>query len=313
MPRPVWTGIISFGLLNVPVSLYTAEKRVDLHFRMLDRRDHKPIRYERVNADTGEEVPWNKIVKAYEYEKGNYVVIDESDMNDIAPEGKETIDIESFVPAADLNPMYYEKPYYLVPAKKAEKGYVLLREALKRSERVGLGHVIIRTRRYLSIVMPVGDALVLNLLRFNQELVPLDEFDFPGEDLKALRITEKELTMAQQLMASMAEDWDPESYTDDYRERLHAMIERRLERKENLVRTREEAQPAPDTATNVVDFMALLKKSLDKGRAPAAGKTAAKAAPRQRRAKSSGGRTRASGRSEPAPKSGARKTPRSRK
>lgn len=302
MPRPIWTGIISFGLLNVPVSLYTAEKRTDLHFRMLDQRDHHPIRYERVNAETGQQVPWNKIVKAFEYEKGNFVIIDESDMNDLAPEGKETIDIESFVPADELNPMYYEKPYYLVPGKKAEKGYVLLRETLKRTGRVGLGHVIIRTRRYLSIVQPVQDALVLNLLRFDQELVPSDEFDFPGEDLKGLRISEKELDMARQLVDSMADEWQPERYHDDYRERLHAMIERRLSSKENLVKTREKPEAAEaNTATNVVDFMALLKKSLDKGGRPGAKtsekparNTRAKSSPRAKSKTESGGKTRSS-------------------
>lgn len=263
--RPIWTGIISFGLLNVPVSLYTAERRVDLHFRMLDSRNNKPVRYERVNAETGEEVPWNKIVKAFEYEKGNYVVLEDSDIKGIAPEGREAIDIECFVQGADLSPMYYDKPYYLVPGKKAEKGYVLLRETLKRSGRVGLGHVIIRTRRYLCIVMPVENALVLNLLRFQHELVPLDDFDFPSEDLKALRINERELAMADQLVASMAEEWQPDQYRDDYRERLHAVIEHRLARREGLVHMGEEHAAAEEnTATNVVDFMALLKKSLSR-------------------------------------------------
>jgi len=286
MPRPIWTGIISFGLLNVPVSLYTAEKRVDLHFRMLDKRDHQPIRYQRVNAETGEQVPWNKIVKAYEYEKGNFVIVDESDMNDIAPEGKEAIDIECFVPTVDIDPMFYEKPYYLIPGKKAEKGYVLLRETLKRTGRSGLGHVIIRTRRYLSVVQAAGDALVLDLLRFDQELVDQDEFDFPGSDLKALRINERELAMAQQLVDSMAEDWQPQQYHDDYRERLHAMIERRLGSEANLVKTKEhpEAEEA-NTATNVVDFMALLKQSLAKG-----GREPEKPARTRARAGSSGAR-----------------------
>jgi DNA end-binding protein Ku len=280
MARPIWTGIISFGLLNVPVGLYSAERRVDLHFRMLDSRDNKPIRYERVNAETGEEVPWKNIVKAFEYEKGNYVVLQDEDLDAVAPEGKETIDIESFVDRTAINPMYYEKPYYLVPGKKAEKGYVLLRETLRKTDRVGLGHVIIRARRYLSIVMVVDDALVLNLLRFGQELVPSSSFNFPSDDLKAYRITPRELEMAEQLVESMAAPWEPEGYRDDYRERLSDIVEQRLASKENVVYRDERAEEVPENAaTNVVDFTALLKQSLSgKTRKPAAAPPPKKAA-----------------------------------
>ena len=137
MARPVWNGVISFGLLNVPVQLYTAARNVDMHFRMLDVRNKKPIRYERVNAETGEEVPWKEIVKAYEYSKGNYVVVDEKELRKIAPDATESVDIETFVDQSAIDPMYFEKPYYLLPVKKAEKGYVLLREALKRVRNAG--------------------------------------------------------------------------------------------------------------------------------------------------------------------------------
>src|SRR5476649_724365 len=162
MARPVWNGSISFGLLNVPVQIFSGERSVDLHFRMLDGRDKKPIRYERVNSDTGEEVAWKDIVKAFEYEKGNYVVIPEQELRAAAPEMTETVEIEAFVERDAISPMYFEKPYFLVPGKKAEKGYVLLREVLRRTGKVGIARVVIRTRQYFAMLMPREDALVLN-------------------------------------------------------------------------------------------------------------------------------------------------------
>lgn len=156
MARPIWTGTLSFGLLNVPVSLMSGERKVDLHFRMLDSRDKKPIRFERVNADTGDEVPWKEIVKAFEYDKGSYVIVEEQDIRSAAPESHETVEVETFVDAADIDPRYFEKPYILVPGKKAEKGYVLLRETLRDTGKVGIAKVVIRTREYLAAVMPQG-------------------------------------------------------------------------------------------------------------------------------------------------------------
>ncbi len=146
MARPIWTGTLSFGLLNVPVSVMPAERRVDLHFRMLDSRSNTPIRYERVNADTGEEVPWKDIVKAYEYKKGSYVVLRPEDLKSAAAEGREAVEVEAFVDAAAVGPEYFEKPYVLVPGKKAEKGYVLLRETLRRTGKIGIAPVGIPTR-----------------------------------------------------------------------------------------------------------------------------------------------------------------------
>src|SRR5690348_17301974 len=207
MPRPIWTGTISFGLLNIPIRLMTAERRVDLHFRMLDSRDQTPVRYERVNAETGEEVPWKDVVKAFEYDKGNYVVIEKEDFKKAAPESSESVDIEAFVDPTEIGPEYFEKPYYLVPTKKAEKGYVLLRETLSRSNLAGLARVVIRTREYLALVLPRGDALVLIILRFPQELVSVEEYDFPEKSLDAYRINDKELEMAKSLVESMASKW----------------------------------------------------------------------------------------------------------
>lgn len=262
MARPIWNGVISFGLLNIPVTLQAAERRVDVHFRMVDSRNNKPIRYERVNAESGEEVPWNNIVQAFEYEKGNYVVLSKDDIASVAPEGKESIEIEAFVGSDSISPVYFEKPYYLLPGKKAEKGYVLLREVLRQYGRVGIGHVVIRTRRYLCALLPIEDRLVLDLLRYRQEIVDPGQFEFPEKDLKKFRISAAELDMAEKLVDSMTISWKPEKYIDDHRKRLHDLVEKRLKLKNNIIHEQKKMAGPDDSATNVVDFMALLKKSL---------------------------------------------------
>ncbi|MER2176089.1 MAG: Ku protein [Stenotrophomonas maltophilia] len=279
MARPIWTGTLSFGLLNVPVSLMSGERNVDLHFRMLDSRDRKPIRFERVNADTGEEVPWKDIVKAYEYDKGSYVVLEEDDIRSAAPESHEAVEVETFVDAGTIDPRYYEKPYLLVPAKKAEKGYVLLRETLRSTGKVGIARVVVRTREYLCAVMPHGDALVLMILRYPQELVDPEDYKLPSGSLSEYRINSKETAMAEQLIESMAGEWKPDEYHDEFRERLQTLLKKRIKAKGGTTKVEEEPVPREDDATNVVDFMSLLQKSLDaKKRTPAARKTQAKKA-----------------------------------
>jgi DNA end-binding protein Ku len=271
MARPIWTGTLSFGLLNVPIQLMSGERRTDLSFRMLDSRDNKPVRYERVNSDTGEEVPWKDIVKAYEYDKGSYVVLDEDDIRAAAPESHEAVEIEAFVDAGSIGPAYFEKPYVLVPGKKAEKGYVLLRETLVKTAKVGIARVVIRTREYLAAVMPQGDALVMILLRYPQELVDVDDFDLPAKSAAEYRVSAKELEMARALIESMAGEWKPGDYRDEFRARLHKVIEKRLKQKGVVAAPPEDEARLPDNAaTNVVDFMALLKDSIaSKKRTPA--------------------------------------------
>src|SRR5690606_3932648 len=209
-----------------------------------------------------EEVPWKQIVKAFEYDKGNYVVLDKADFKAAAPDSLETVEIESFVERNAINPMYHEKPYYLVPGRKADKGYVLLREVLRRTERIGIGRVVIRTREYLCGVMPIGDALVMILLRFPQELVTPDTFELPGGSLGTHRISSREVAMAAQLEESMTVEFDPDSYVDDFRARLHEVIDARIRAQEGTVTTPEAEEEDEQPATNVVDFMALLRQSL---------------------------------------------------
>ena len=290
MARPIWNGTISFGLLNVPVQLHSGERSLDLHFRMLDSRDNSPVRYERVNSDSGEEVPWKEIVKGFEYSKGNYVVIDEEDIRKAAPESTETVEIEAFCDRDEIDPMYFEKPYYLVPGKKAEKGYVLLREVLAKTNKVGIARVVIRTRQYLAALSPRGDALMLDLMRFPQEIVKADEFELPKGNSKSYRVTPAELNMATQLIEAMTKKWSADDYQDEFRAKLRKIIDEQIARqKGKKVRERtEEAAPAEAT-TNVVDFMELLKRSLDKD-----GKRGGRATPRKaaRKAPRSEGRSR---------------------
>ena len=277
MARPIWTGSLSFGLLNIPVSLMSGERRTDLSFRMLDSRDKKPIRFERVNADTGDEVPWKDIVKAFEYDKGSYVVIEKEDIAAAAPESHESVDVEAFVDASSINLRFFEKPYILVPGKKAEKGYVLLRETLKKSGKVGIARVVIRTREYMCAVMPEGPALVLILLRYPQELVDFDEYKLPEGKPADYRLAPKELAMAEQLIDSMTSKWNPADYHDEFRARLSDIIKKRIKSAGATTKFEEPETHDEEATTNVVDFMSLLQQSLDtKKRTPA--KSAAKKA-----------------------------------
>ncbi len=289
--RPIWSGVLSFGLLNVPVSLMSGERRNEISFRMLDCRNNAPVRYQRVNAETGEEVPWNDICKAYEYEKGSFVVLEKGDIEAASIEGKEAVAIEAFVDLADIDPMYFEKPYVLVPGKKAEKGYVLLRDTLAATGRVGIARVVIRTREYLCAVMPQGAALVVMLMRYHDELVDLDELRLPEGQASDYKLSAAELTMARQLIESMATSWNPTSYRDEFRERLQATIEQRM-RTRGLVSkpSVSEAALPENAATNVVDFMALLQKSLaGKSAKASAGDAAGNGSRKTRAAASAGG------------------------
>lgn len=276
MARPVWSGTLSFGLLNIPVQLMSGEKRTDISFRMLDSRDNSPIRYERINAETGEEVAWKDIVKAFEYDKGNYVVLEQEDIKSAAPESHGAIDVEAFVDAETIGPQYFEKPYVLVPAKKAEKGYVLLREALASTGKIGIARVVIRTREHLCAVIPQGDALLLVMMRYPQELVAAEEYNIPEGKPSEYRITAKEKEFSEQLINSMSGEWSPTQYKDEFRTRLHAVIKKRMKSKGVVAKREEDDQDvAEDAATNVVDFMSLLQQSIDRNKRTPAKKKAA--------------------------------------
>ena len=261
MPRVLWKGAISFGLVHIPVGLYSAEKRNNLDFTLLDRRDFAPVGYRRVNKTTGEEVKWDQIVKGYEYEEGSYVALGEEDFRRANVEATQTVDILAFVDGKDVPPIYYDTPYYLAPGKRGEKGYALLRETLKRSGKVAIANVVIRTRQYVAVLIPVGPMLLLNTLRYADEIRPIAEFELP-EDTKA---SPREVEMALRLVKEMSEKWDPAKYRDTYRDDILARVEKKIKAGE----TRQVAEPGePESAeprsAEVIDLMALLKRSVQK-------------------------------------------------
>jgi DNA end-binding protein Ku len=261
MARPIWKGSISFGLVNIPVTLYSGEERKDLNFKLLDSRDKARVRYERVNEETGEEVPWDEVVKAYEYNDGDYVLVDEEEMENISVEATQTVDIENFVNRDEINPVYFEKPYYLVPSKKGQKGYVLLRQALYSAAKVGIAKVVIRTRQYLAALMPQDDALILNLLRFQHELRSIEDFDIPHGDLDEYKVKKKEIEMAESLVNNLTTEWNPEQYHDDYRQALKKYLEEKAEKGEEKVKP-SQAKKSTEKG-RVIDMMDLLKESVE--------------------------------------------------
>ncbi len=263
MGRPIWSGSISFGLLHIPVILHSAENRTDLKFHLLDSRDNSRIKYARINEETGEEVPWNEIVKGYNYDDGKYVLMEEKDFQQAAPEAAKTVELIAFVERNAIDYVYFETPYYLVPAKGGEKGYVLLREVLKTSGKVGVAKVVIRSRQYLAVVLSEGNALVLDLIRFQQELRDPSELNLPGPDLKKYKVTKQELDVAEQLVDSLSAKWNPKEYHDDYREALMKFIRKKIDRGGKAVAEVEE-EPEEEKEGKVIDMMALLKQSLKK-------------------------------------------------
>jgi DNA end-binding protein Ku len=261
MSRPIWKGHISFGLVNVPVVLYSAERRADLSFRLIDSRNAARVRYERVNEETGAEVPWDKIVKGYEYDDGNYVLFSDEEMERASAEMTRTIEIEQFIDLAEIDVRSFEKPYVLVPGNKGEKGYVLLRQAISEAGKAGIATVVIRARQYLAALIPQGDALVLELLRFQQELVSLDDFDLPSQDLRQHRVSRKEVDLAMKLIDGMTTKWNAAKFKDEYRDVLMKLVEKKVASGQTEVIDTDQEEPA-DHTSQTINFMEVLKRSV---------------------------------------------------
>jgi DNA end-binding protein Ku len=270
--RSVWKGAITFGLVHIPVELYSATRGHErISFRMLHKRDHSPIKYERVCQKEGKPVPWGEIVKGYEYEKGKFVVLDDEDFKAAAIQSSKSLEILDFVRSEEVDPRYFETPYYLLPAKGGEKPYALLREAIRNTGTVGVGKITMRSNsQHLAGVKVVGDALVLALMRFEGELVEADQFTFPSAD----SVRPQELKMAEQLIENLSESFEPAKYTDEYHDNLRKIIKAKMKGKQITYE-----EPQEPEATTVVDLMARLQESLATGkkRKPAA-KTRAKSA-----------------------------------
>lgn len=264
MARTLWKGAISFGLVHIPVGLYSAEKRNSFDLTMLDRRSMKPVGFKRYNKETGEDVSWDDIVKGYEYEKGRYVVLTEDDFKRANVEATQTVDILSFVNRDEIGSMYYETPYYLAPDKRGHKGYALLRETLTQTGKVGVANVVIRTRQYVAVLIPYKDVILMNTLRYPSELRDTDDVDVPSSNLKEVGVSSREVEMARRLVEGMSTAWKPEEHRDTYHEDLLALIEKRVQAGQTEVVTEpsqeEEQRPAKG---EVVDLMALLKKSVE--------------------------------------------------
>ncbi len=270
MSRSLWKGSISFGLVNIPVLLYSAENRNSFDLTLLDRRDMKPVGFKRYNKTTGKEVAWEQIVKGYEYEKNRYVVLTDEDFRRANVEATQTIDILCFVRGEDISPTYFETPYFLAPDKRGEKGYALLRETLTKTGKAAIATVVIRTRQYIAAVIPWNEMMVLNTLRYANELRPTKELQIPANSLRTAGVTSRELEMATKLVEEMSERWKPAQYKDTYREDLMRLINKRIKAGKTEVVTgpeEGEAQDKPDRA-KVVDLMALLKRSVQRSAKP---------------------------------------------
>jgi DNA end-binding protein Ku len=263
VPRPIWSGAISFGLVNVPVKLVGAVSPKDVRFNQLEAGTGARIKQKRVSAVTGEEVPFEQIVKGYEISPDNYVVIEPQELEALDPKATRSIEIEDFVDLDQIDPLYFERPYYLVPDKGGAKAYALLLEAMKESQKVGIARLVLRTKQYLAAIRPLGDALVLETLLYPDEVTLPDEIEgLPRDDVE---IQDRELKIARQLIESLSTEFEPENYRDEYRERVLELIEQKAEGKQIVT------QPATEEPTKVVDLMAALEASLAQAKADKAG------------------------------------------
>jgi DNA end-binding protein Ku len=254
MARAMWKGAIAFGLVNIPVELYSATRDHRPKFRLLHAKDESPVHYERVCQSEGKAVGWEDLVKGFEYEKGQFVVLTKDDFKTAALEKTKTVDILDFVDPEEVDERYFETPYYLQPGKGADRAYALIREAIRDSGKIGIAKIILRDAQHLAALEAIGDALVLTMMRFADELADLDEFRFP----KAGDIRAAELKMAKQLVESLSAKWEPEKYTDEYRDNLMRVIKGKLKGKTPRLKERETPHQA-----EVVDLMARLRASLE--------------------------------------------------
>jgi DNA end-binding protein Ku len=282
MAHAIWSGAINFGLVTIPVKLFTAVRGNELRFNFLHKKDDGRIFNERHCTVCGEKVEYADLVRGYEYEKGHYVTLADDDFKSVLPEATQSVDIVEFVDLDQINPMYFDTPYYLEPEKKGRHAYALLRESLRDANKVGIARVVIRSREHLAALKPNGEALVLELMHFSDELVEQSDFDFP--ELKE-KVAPAELKVAKMLIDSMSSDtFEPEKFHDDYREAVMAMIDARVAGE--AVSVPETKRPA---ATNVVNLMDVLQRSLDqtkRGGAPLHPKAAAAGKPAPKKAAS---------------------------
>ncbi|MEJ8321196.1 Ku protein [Pseudomonas oryzihabitans] len=257
MPRSIWKGAVSFGLVHIPVSVVSATRQSGIDFDWLDERSLDPVGYKRINKTTGKEVPSEHIVKGIEHGKGKYVVLSEDEIHNALPEATRTIDILTFVEAREISILHFEKPYYLAPDKNGEKVYALLRDTLSAAGKVGVANLVMHSKQHLAVIMPLGDALVLNTLRWGDEVRSAEDVGLEGLDAK---VSKKEVDMAQRLVDDMTEQWDPEQYHDTFKDNVMALVERKL--KDGKLEAVAEEPEAEDSGADVIDLTELLRRSL---------------------------------------------------
>lgn len=268
MPRAIWKGSIAFGLVNIPVSLTSAESRPDVQLHMVDSSNHARIRYERVNADTGEEVPWDRIVKGYEHEDGQFILLSEEELEAVQPKLTKTIEISEFVELSEIDPILFEKPYYLEPEKRGRKAYALLREALRTSGKAGISRVVVRTREYLSAMFVREDVMILMLLRFPQEIRSMDKLELPSSKAAEWQPAKKELSLAGKLIDEMTVDWKPLEFHDDYREALMDYVNRKIESGDTVEDVADPSDEDDEKGGKVLDLAEYLERSFKSASAP---------------------------------------------
>jgi DNA end-binding protein Ku len=253
--RSVWKGTISFGLVSIPVGLFRATKEEELSFRLLRKTDLSPVNYKRVAEADGKEVPWEQIVKGYEYTKGKFVVLQEEDFKRVDIEATQTVDIIHFVQIEEINPIFFQKPYYMEPQKGGDKAYALLREALRKSSKVGIAKVVIKTRQYLAAIKPRDELLVLELMHFADELAATNELRSPAR----MKPTSQEVAIAGELIENMTAPWKPEEYADDYRNALLKLIRAKARKGGKSIEPVVEKKPE---TTKIIDLVEVLRRSV---------------------------------------------------
>jgi DNA end-binding protein Ku len=264
--RVLWKGAIGFGLVHIPVALYSATFEQGINFDWLDKRSIDPVGYKRINKRTGREIDKEDIVKGIEYEDGKYVVLSQEEIAAAYPRATQTIQIETFVSASDIPFVYLERPYYVVPINEGAKVYALLREALLETRRVGVARIVIQTKQHLAALIPSGPALVLNLLRWGDEIRSPEDLSFPAKGTEEVSITEKELKMAEQLVIDMSGKWHPEEFRDSFKDEIMKLVHQKVETGdvESVVQP-EEAETMRDSA-QILDLAELLQRSLKKSK-----------------------------------------------
>ncbi len=285
MPRVIWKGAVSFGLVHIPVALYPATRSDDLDFDWLDRRTMDRVGYKRVNKATGKEVPREQIVRGYAYEKDRYVVLTDDDIRAANPVSTQTVDLIAFVNAAEIPFLYLDTPYFLAPDRRGEKVYALLREALVRTQKIGVANVVLHTKQHLAALIPMGPVLVLHTLRWSNEVRDWSELDIPAEGAKAAKLTAKEIDMAEKLIEDMADTWDPTAYHDTFRDDILALVDRKVREGRTESVEPVEGERAAPRADNVIDLTDLLRQSLarrDKGKGASDDEAQEAPAPRKR-------------------------------